>query len=79
MNLLIKSEMGCPDGLAATDSLRLQRLLWIYCLGHAGVRTERTDRLTSTTHHHRSTDWQGRSTMNIEDFSDPEQIRAPEH
>ena len=30
-------------------SLRLQRLLWIYCPGHAGVSgNERVDRLTST-------------------------------
>ena len=30
-------------------SLRLQRLLWIYCPGHAGVsKNERVDRLTST-------------------------------
>ena len=31
------------------NSLRLQRLLWIYCPGHAGVSgNERVDRLTST-------------------------------
>ena len=39
MNLLqkVESGMGCPDWHTATHSLRLQRLLWIYCPGHAGV------------------------------------------
>ena len=33
----------------AMHSLRLQRLLWIYCPGHAGVSgNERADRLAST-------------------------------
>ena len=41
--------MGCPDWHAATHSLRLQRLLWICCPGHAGVcGNERADRLAST-------------------------------
>ena len=37
MNLLQKvvSGMGCPDWHTAMHSLRLQRLLWIYCPGHA--------------------------------------------
>ena len=37
MNLLqkVKTGMGCPDWHTAMHSLRLQRLLWIYCLGHA--------------------------------------------
>ena len=51
MNLLQKAEsgMGCPDWHAAMHSLRLQRLLWIYCPGHAGVSgNERADRLAST-------------------------------
>ena len=51
MNLLQKMEsgMGCPDWHTAVDSLRLQRLLWIYCPGHAGVSgNERADRLAST-------------------------------
>ena len=40
--------MGCPDWHTAMHSLRLQRLLWIYCPGHAGVsRNERADRLAS--------------------------------
>ena len=51
MNLLQKVEtgMGCPDWHTALHSLRLQRLLWIYCPGHAGVSgNERSDRLAST-------------------------------
>ena len=51
MNLLqnVESGMGCPDWHTAMHSLRLQRLLWIYCLGHAGVSgNERADRLAST-------------------------------
>ena len=52
MNLLQKvvSGMGCPDWHTAMHSLRLQRLLWIYCPGHAGVSgNEQADRLASTT------------------------------
>ena len=42
--------MSCPDGNTAMHSLRLPRLLWIYCPGHAGVSgNERADRLASTT------------------------------
>ena len=41
--------MCCPDWHTAMHSLRLQRLLWIYCPGHAGVSgNERSDRLAST-------------------------------
>ena len=41
--------MGCPDWHTAMHSLWLQRLLWIYCLGHAGVSgNKRADRLAST-------------------------------
>ena len=41
--------MGCPDWHTAMHSLRLQRLLWIYCPGHAGVNgNERAHRLAST-------------------------------
>ena len=41
--------MGCPDWHTAMHSLWLQRLLWIYCPGHAGVSgNERADRLAST-------------------------------
>ena len=41
--------MGCPDWHTAMHSLRLQRLLWIYCPGHAGVSgNERADRLANT-------------------------------
>ena len=48
MNLLqkVESGMGCPDWHTVMHSLRLQRLLWIYCPGHAGVSgNERADRL----------------------------------
>ena len=51
MNLLqkVESGMGCPDWHTAMHSLRLQRLLWICCPGHAGVSgNERADRLAST-------------------------------
>ena len=51
MNLLqkVESGMGCPDWHTAMHSLQLQRLLWIYCPGHAGVSgNERADRLAST-------------------------------
>ena len=39
-NLLQKvvAGMGCPNWHTAMNSLRLRRLLWIYCPGHAGVR-----------------------------------------
>ena len=52
MNLLqkVESGTGCRDWHTAMHSLRLQRLLWIYCPGHAGVSgNERTDKLASTT------------------------------
>ena len=51
MNFLqkVESGMGCLDWHTAMHSLRLQRLLWIYCPGQAGVRgNERADRLAST-------------------------------
>ena len=50
LNLLqkVESGMGCPDWHIAVHSLRLKRLLWIYCPGHAGVGgNERADRLAS--------------------------------
>ena len=41
--------MGCPDWHTAMHNLRLHRLLWIYCPGHAGVSgNERADRLVRT-------------------------------
>ena len=51
MNLLqkVESGIGCPDWHTAMHSFRLQRLLWIYCPGHAGVSgNERADRLAGT-------------------------------
>ena len=51
MNLLqkVESGTGCPDWHTAMHSLRLQRLLWIYCPGHTGGSgNERADRLAST-------------------------------
>ena len=51
VNLLqkVESGMSCPDWHTAMHSLQLQRLLWIYCPGHAGVsENERADRLAST-------------------------------
>ena len=45
----MESAMSCPDWHTAMHSLRLHRLLRIYCPGHAGVSgNERTDRLAST-------------------------------
>ena len=45
----VDSGMGCLDWHTAMHSLRLQRLLWIYCTEHAGVGgNERADRLAST-------------------------------
>ena len=51
MNLLqmVESWIGCLDWHTAVHSFLLQRLLWIYCPGHAGVSgNERADRLAST-------------------------------
>ena len=51
MNLMqkVESGMGCLDWHTAMHSLRQQRLLWIYCPEHAGVRgNEQADRLAST-------------------------------
>ena len=50
MNLLhkVESGMGCPDWHTAMHTLRLQRLLLIYCTGHTEVSgNERADRLAS--------------------------------
>ena len=52
MNLLqkVESGTGCSDGHIALHSLRLQRLLCIYCPGHAGVSgNEWAHRLASIT------------------------------
>ena len=51
MTLLQKVESGmcCNDWHTAMHSLRLQRLSWIYCPGHAGVcGNEGADRLANT-------------------------------
>ena len=41
--------MGCPDWHTSMHSIRLQRLVWIYCSGRAGLRgSEQADRLAST-------------------------------
>ena len=53
MNLLqkVESGMGCPNWNTAMCSLRLHKLLWVYCPGHAGVSgNERADRLTQISH-----------------------------
>ena len=52
LNLLqkVESGMGFPDWHTAMHSLRLQRLVWIYCPGHAGVSGNvQADSLVSTT------------------------------
>ena len=47
----VESGMGCPNWHTAMHSFRIQRFVWIYCPGHAGVsENERTDRLASTAH-----------------------------
>ena len=44
-----ESAMGCPDWHSAVHSLRLRRLLCVYCPGVARVSgNERADRLAST-------------------------------
>ena len=51
MNLLqkVESGMGCPDWHTAMHSLWLQKLLWIYCPGHARVSwNEWAERLANT-------------------------------
>ena len=51
VNLLqnVESGIGYPDWHSAMNSLQLQRLLWIYCTGHARVRgNERVDTVAST-------------------------------
>ena len=41
--------MGCHDRHRASNRLSLQKLLWVYCPGHAGVcGNERADRLATT-------------------------------
>ena len=45
----VESRTGSPDWGTARISLWLQKVLWIYCPGHAGVSgNERADRLAST-------------------------------
>ena len=50
MNLQkVESGMGCPNWHTAMHNLRLQRLLWVCCPGHARVSgNEQADRLAST-------------------------------
>ena len=48
MNLLrkVKSGLGSPDWHLAMQDIQLEKLVWIYCPGHAGVRgNERADSL----------------------------------
>ena len=48
MNLIqkVNTGMGSPDWHASMHDIHLQRLLWIYCPGHAGVKgNDRADRL----------------------------------
>ena len=48
-NTEVESGMSCPNWHTAMHSLRIQRLLWIYCPGHTGVSgNERADRPSST-------------------------------
>ena len=87
MNLLqkVESGMGCPDWHTAMHSLRLQRLLWIYCPGHAGVsgneQADRTGRQTGkhSRYHIWSAAWQGRDAPRREELSQHKQARASQH
>ena len=48
MNLLqkVKSGMGSPDWNVSMVDIHLQKRLWVYCPGHAGVKgNDRADRL----------------------------------
>ena len=48
MSLLqkVKNGMGSPDWHVSVFDIHLQKLLWIHCPGHAGVkRNDRADRL----------------------------------
>ena len=84
MNLLQKAEsrMGCPDWHTAMHSLRIQRLLWIYCPGHAGISgNEQADRLASTADN--NCIWyaalQGRSAPRLEELSEHGQARESQY
>ena len=42
----MKSGMGSPDWNVSVVDIHLQKLLWVYCPGHAGVKgNDRADRL----------------------------------
>ena len=48
MSLLqkVKCGMGSPDWHASMFDIHLQKIIWVYCLGHAGVKgNDRADRL----------------------------------
>ena len=48
MSLLqkVKSGMGSPDRNVSMASIHLQKLMWVYCPGHAGVKgNDRADKL----------------------------------
>ena len=36
--LKVKSETGSPEGHVSMFDIHLRELLWVYCLGHAGVK-----------------------------------------
>ena len=78
-NLLQKvdSGMGCPDWHTAMHSLWLQRLLWHYCSGYAGVSgNERADRLASTSG--LQLGW-AEVLKRLEELSEHGQARASQH
>ena len=82
LNLVRKVESGMdyPYWHIAIHSLRLQRFLWIYCLGHARVSgNERADRLAGTLYDIWSAAWQGRGAQRLEKFSEHGQARASQH
>ena len=80
MNLLqkVESGMGCPDRHTIMHSLRLQRRLWIYCPGHAGVSgNERADRLASKADI--TSGLQSRGAQRLKELSEHGQARASQH
>ena len=42
--------IGTPDWHEAMSTIKLQKIIWIYCPGHAGVKgNERADKLAGKT------------------------------
>ena len=76
MNLLqkVESGMGCPDWHTAMHSLRLQRLLWIYCPNERADRLARTADTTSGLQLGRA-----EGAQRLEELSQHGQARTSQH